>query len=161
MSQTKPGEARDPHEDESPRMRAVVGSDRIEEEIFGRVFDDKVTRRIWQFVRPYKRNVVISVAAVVTFTGSQLTIPLLIRYAIDNGMAPDAPPAILLGIVALFTLIVVINFIASRVQELVTGKMAEDVLPFATRVIVFHGQNRGRPADVALARRCKLDAGIS
>ena len=105
-NRTNPAEALDPHEDESPRLRAVVGSTRIEEEIFGRVFDGKVTRRILQFVRPYRRNVAISVAAVVTFTGSQLTIPLLIRYAIDNGMAPDAPPAILPGIVAIFALIV-------------------------------------------------------
>ncbi|WP_371932447.1 ABC transporter ATP-binding protein [Pararhizobium sp. IMCC21322] len=146
MSQTKPGEPldlhepNDPNEDENPRMRAVVGSDRIEEEIFGRVFDGKVTQRVWQFVRPYKRNVVISVAAVVTFTISQLTIPLLIRYAIDNGMAPDAPPTILLGIVALFAIIIAINFFASRVQELVTGRMAEDVLFDIRRAMFSHLQ---------------------
>lgn len=139
-NRTNPAEALDPHEDESPRLRAVVGSTRIEEEIFGRVFDGKVTRRILQFVRPYRRNVAISVAAVVTFTGSQLTIPLLIRYAIDNGMAPDAPPAILPGIVAIFALIVAINFIASRVQELVTGKMAEDVLFDIRRAMFGHLQ---------------------
>ncbi|CAN0471406.1 unnamed protein product, partial [Scytosiphon promiscuus] len=144
MSQTKPGQPHDPHDpqapqdDESPRMRAVVGSDRIEEEIFGRVFDGKVTQRVWQFVRPYKRNVVISVAAVVTFTLSQLTIPLLIRYAIDNGMAPDAPSTILLGIVALFAIVIAINFFASRVQELVTGRMAEDVLFDIRRAMFSH-----------------------
>ena len=140
MSQTGTGEPRDPHEDERPRMRAVVGSDRIEEEIFGRVFDGKVAQRIWQFVRPYKRHVVISVAAVVTFTGSQLTIPLLIRYAIDNGMAPDAPPTVLLGVVAVFAIIVAINFIASRVQENVTGRMAEDVLFDIRRAMFGHLQ---------------------
>lgn len=140
MSQTNPEEQLDPHDDETPRMRAVVGSNRIEEEIFGRVFDGKVTQRIWQFVRPYKRNVAISVAAVVTFTGSQLTIPLLIRYAIDNGMAPDAPPTVLLGIVALFVFIIAINFAASRVQELVTGKMAEDVLFDIRRAMFGHLQ---------------------
>ncbi len=140
MSKTNPGELSDPHEDGRPRMRAVVGSDRIEEEIFGRVFDGKVTRRIWQFVRPYKRHVAISVAAVVTFTGSQLTIPLLIRYAIDTGMAPDAPPSALLGIVALFAVVVIINFIASRVQELVTGRMAEDVLFDIRRAMFGHLQ---------------------
>lgn len=146
MSQTKPGQPHDPHDpqapqdDESPRMRAVVGSDRIEEEIFGRVFDGKVTQRVWQFVRPYKRNVVISVAAVVTFTLSQLTIPLLIRYAIDNGMAPDAPSTILLGIVALFAIVIAINFFASRVQELVTGRMAEDVLFDIRRAMFSHLQ---------------------
>jgi ATP-binding cassette subfamily B multidrug efflux pump len=140
MSQARTGEPRDPHEDERPRMRAVVGSDRIEEEIFGRVFDGKVAQRIWQFVHPYKRHVAISVAAVVAFTGSQLTIPLLIRYAIDNGMAPDAPPSVLLEIVAIFAIVVVINFVASRVQENVTGRMAENVLFDIRRAMFGHLQ---------------------
>jgi ATP-binding cassette subfamily B multidrug efflux pump len=139
MNQT-PDEPLDPRDDQNPRMRAAVGSDRIEEEIFGRVFDGKVTRRIWQFVRPYKRRVMISVAAVLTFTGAQLTIPLLIRYAIDNGMAPDAPPNVLLQIVAMFAVIVAINYVASRVQELVTGRMAEDVLFDIRRAMFSHLQ---------------------
>ena len=140
MSKTRADEPRDPHEDERPRMRAVVGSERIEEEIFGRVFDGKVAQRIWQFVRPYKRHVAISVAAVVTFTGSQLTIPLLIRYAIDNGMAPDTPPTVLLGVLAVFAIVVAINFVASRVQEIVTGRMAEDVLFDIRRAMFSHLQ---------------------
>ncbi|MCP5075715.1 MAG: ABC transporter ATP-binding protein [Rhodobacteraceae bacterium] len=121
-------------------MRAVVGSDRIEEEIFGRVFDGKVAQRIWQFVRPYKRHLVISVAAVVTFTASQLTIPLLIRYAIDNGMAPGASPSLLFGIVAIFSIVIAINFIASHLQELVTGRMAENVLFDIRRAMFGHLQ---------------------
>ena len=139
MNQT-PDEPLDPRDDQNPRMRAAVGSDRIEEEIFGRVFDGKVTRRIWQFVCPYKRRVMISVAAVLTFTGAQLTFPLLIRYAIDNGMAPDAPPNVLLQIVAMFAVIVAINYVASRVQELVTGRMAEDVLFDIRRAMFSHLQ---------------------
>ena len=35
--------------------RAVVGSHRIEEQMFGRVFDRNIVRRIWTFVRPYRR----------------------------------------------------------------------------------------------------------
>ncbi len=141
MSPTGSGEPRDPHEDERPRMRAVVGSDRIEEEIFGRVFDGKVAQRIWQFVRPYKRHVAISVAAVVTYTGAQLTIPLLIRYAIDNGMALDASPSVLLGILTMFGIVIVINFIASHVQEVVTGRMAENVLFDIRRAMFGHLQS--------------------
>ncbi len=140
MNQTRTSESRDPHEDGRTRMRAVVGSDRIEEEIFGRVFDGKVTRRIWQFVRPYKRQVAISVVTVVAFTCSQLSIPLLIRYAIDNGMTPDAPPGILLKIVALFALVVATNFVASLVQESVTGRMAENVLFDIRRAMFGHLQ---------------------
>lgn len=110
-------------------MRAVVGSDRIEEEIFGRAFDGRVVRRILAFVRPYRRQAFISVAAVLTFTASQLTIPLLIRYAIDHGMAPGGVESgVLTGVVALFGLVIAINYVASRVQESVTGQMAENVL---------------------------------
>ena len=129
MSATRAGEPRDPHDDERPRMRAVVGSDRIEEEIFGRAFDGRVVRRIWAFVRPYRRQVVISVAAVLVFTVSQLTIPLLIRYAIDYGMQPGGVEGgVLTSTVALFGLIIAISYFASRVQEGVTGRMAENVL---------------------------------
>ena len=140
MSQEKSSEPLDPHEDNSLRMRAVVGSNRVEEEIFGRVFDGKVTQRIWQFVRPYKRQVAISVAAVVTYTGTQLTIPLLISYAIDYGMAPEAPHSVLLKILSIFAVIVIINFISSRVQELVTGRMAENVLFDIRRAMFGHLQ---------------------
>ena len=140
MSKVKSSEPLGTHEDDSPRMRAVVGSDRIEEEIFGRVFDGKVTQRIWQFVRPYDRQVAISVAAVVTYTGAQLTIPLLISYAIDYGMASEAPQSVLIKIMAIFAVIVIINFTSSRVQELVTGRMAENVLFDIRRAMFGHLQ---------------------
>jgi ATP-binding cassette subfamily B multidrug efflux pump len=140
MSPSTSGQPGGQCDDESQRMRAVVGSNHIEEEIFGQAFDGKVTQRIWQFVHPYRRRVIISVAAVIVFTGSQLTIPLLIRYAIDNGMASDAPPNVLFTIIAIFATIVFVNFIASRVQELVTGRMAEDVLFDIRRAMFGHLQ---------------------
>lgn len=128
MSDAATGEPRDPHDDGRPKMRAVVGSTRIEEEIFGRAFDGNVIRRIWRFVAPYRRQVVIAVLAALTFTLSQLSIPLLIRYAIDNGMAPGAPAGALMEIMGLFALAIVMNFAASLVQEKVTARMAENVL---------------------------------
>ncbi|WP_425052382.1 ABC transporter ATP-binding protein [Psychromarinibacter sp. S121] len=140
MSPTRTGEPRDPHDDGRPRMRAVVGSDRIEEEIFGRAFDGKVVRRIWAFVEPYRSRVWIAVTAVIIFTLSQLSIPLLIRFAIDHGMAADAAPGTLTLIVALFALAIVINFIASLVQERVTGRMAENVLFDIRRKMFAHLQ---------------------
>ena len=67
--------------------RAVVGSQRQEEEIFGRAFDGRIFRRIWHFIRPYRRQMAIAVAAVLIFTATQVAIPLIIRFAIDHGMA--------------------------------------------------------------------------
>lgn len=128
MNDSATGEPRDPHDDERPKMRAVVGSTRIEEEIFGRAFDGNVIRRIWRFVAPYRPQVVIAVLAALTFTLSQLSIPLLIQYAIDNGMTPGADAGTLWRIMALFVVAILVNFSASLVQEKVTARTAENVL---------------------------------
>src|ERR1041384_7510226 len=88
-------------EDRSRRpSKAVVGSHREEEEVFGKAYDPKIVRRIWAFVDPYKSKIAISVASVLTFTVTQLAIPLIIRYAIDNGMAKGADGHVLLWCIA-------------------------------------------------------------
>ncbi len=45
-------------EDRSRRpSKAVVGSHREEEEVFGKAIDPKIIRRIWAFVHPYRRQI--------------------------------------------------------------------------------------------------------
>ncbi|MBI4046957.1 MAG: ABC transporter ATP-binding protein, partial [Devosia nanyangense] len=108
--------------------RAVVGSHREEEEVFGKAYDPKIVRRIWSFVKPYQTQIVISVLAVLAFTVSQLLIPLIIRYAIDNGMSPGADRMVLVWAVLAFAVVIVVNFGANWLQETVVGKVAENVL---------------------------------
>lgn len=120
--------------------RAVVGSHRIEEEAFGKAYDPRVMRRIWSFVRPYRGQIFISVAAVLVFTLTQLAIPLIIRYAIDNGMMPGADQSTLLWAMAAFAIVILINYGASWVQETVVGKAAERVLFDMRRAMFAHLQ---------------------
>jgi ATP-binding cassette subfamily B protein len=121
--------------------KAVVGSHRAEEEIFGKAYDPRIVRRIWSFVKPYQARVLVSVAAVLVFTLTQLAIPLIIRYAIDHGMAPDQlDRTVLAWTVALFAATILINYGASYVQESVVGKVAEDVLSDLRRAMFFHLQ---------------------
>ncbi len=116
-------------EDRSRRpSKAVVGSHRQEEEVFGKAYDPRIVRRIWSFVQPYRGRIVLSVVSVLIFTLTQLAIPLIIRFAIDNGMAPDADGRVLLWCVAAFGGVVLINYGASYLQESVVGKVAEHVL---------------------------------
>jgi ATP-binding cassette subfamily B protein len=123
----------DDDETEDRRRRpskAVVGSSLDkEEEIFGKAYDPRIARRIWAFVKPYRRQIFISVAAVLGFTLTQLALPLLIRFAIDNGMAAGGGGrTVLLWTIAAFVLTIILNFGASFVQETVVGKAAEHVL---------------------------------
>ncbi|HWA17378.1 MAG TPA: ABC transporter ATP-binding protein [Devosia sp.] len=116
-------------EDRSRRpSKAVVGSHREEEEVFGKAIDPKIIRRIWAFVRPYRGKIGLSVVAVLAFTLTQLAIPLIIRFAIDNGMAAGSNGTVLNLCIAAFGAVILINYGASYVQETVVGKVAEHVL---------------------------------
>jgi len=132
----------DEKEDTSRRpAKAVVGSHRDEQEVFGKVYDPRIVRRIWSFVKPYRGRILISVVAVLVFTLTQLAIPLIIRHAIDNGMkAGSADRAVLAWTVGVFALVILINYAASYMQENVVGKVAEMVLSDLRRAMFNHLQ---------------------
>ncbi|WP_027168906.1 ABC transporter ATP-binding protein [Mesorhizobium sp. WSM3224] len=121
--------------------RAVVGSHRIEEEIFGRAFDKNIVRRIWAFVGPYRAKLVISIAAVLIFAATQLLIPLIIRYAIEHGMRPGSDDrSALLAAAGAFLVTILLNFAASYTQDTVISKMAENVIFDIRRAMFAHLQ---------------------
>ncbi|MER9190967.1 ABC transporter ATP-binding protein [Mesorhizobium australicum] len=121
--------------------RAVVGSHRIEEEMFGRAFDKSILRRIWGFVHPYRAKVVATIVAMLIFTGTQLLIPLIIRYAIDNGMNPaGSDRSAQLAAVGAFLSAILVNFAAGYMQETLDGKIAETVLFDIRRAMFGHLQ---------------------
>ncbi len=128
MAEELETERPDVREDGRRPPRAVVGSQRVEEEIFGKVFDSNIVKRIWAFVHPYRRDVVLSVISVLVFTGMQLLIPLIIRYAIDHGMQPDDNGSALTLAIGAFLIAILINYGASYFQETLVGGVAENVL---------------------------------
>ncbi|RWK62142.1 ABC transporter ATP-binding protein [Mesorhizobium sp.] len=132
----------DEKEDTSGRpTKAVVGSHRDEEEVFGKAYDPRIVRRIWSFVKPYRGRIFISVAAVLVFTLTQLAIPLVIRYAIDHGMAAGRlDRSVMIWATGAFATIILINYGASYVQESVVGKVAENVLSDLRRAMFSHLQ---------------------
>ncbi|MER8598277.1 ABC transporter ATP-binding protein/permease [Mesorhizobium sp. M1339] len=141
MAQGRAGEVEAERDHGRRPPRAVVGSHRIEEEMFGRAFDKSILRRIWAFVRPYRARVVITIAAMLIFTGTQLLIPLIIRYALDQGMNPARTDrSAQLAAVGAFVLAILVNFAAGYMQETVVGKVAETVLFDIRRAMFGHLQ---------------------
>ncbi|OWU68119.1 ABC transporter ATP-binding protein [Marinibacterium profundimaris] len=126
------------------RLRATVGSTRIEEDIFGRAFDGRIMSRLWAFVAPYRSRVIVAVIAVLIFTATQLAIPLIIRYAVDYGIAPARDSGLDMShlgrAVALFVAVVIANAIANLIQERVVGDLAENVLFDIRRAMFGHLQ---------------------
>ena len=129
----------------------------------------RIIRRIWAFVHPYRGRIAISVGSVLVFTLTQLAIPLIIRFAIDNGMAKGARRQCA-------------DLVHRRLRrghrhqlrrELSAGiggrqgrraravrHAPRDDGAAAAGVARLHGQDRSRPADVAAAGRRQLDAGV-
>lgn len=53
------------------------------EEDFGKAFDARVMRRMWQYISPYKLRVVISIMLLFLYVGSQVLYPLIPGLAIN------------------------------------------------------------------------------
>ncbi len=125
-----------------PPPLAVVG-DQVseEEEMFGAAFDGVVLRRFWGFVRPYRRMLLIATAGVILFTLTQVMLPLLIRSAIDHGVAAGAHGMQVLQLVGIaFLAVVVLNYIANIAQELLVGRIAGHLLFDLRRAMYLHLQ---------------------
>ena len=122
--------------------RAVVGSQISQEEVmFGAAFDGVVVRRFWHFVRPYRRRLGLAVVGVLIFTAAQLTIPLLVRAAIDHALVPGHGGEALLGLVGIaFFGVVAINYAANFAQDMIVGRIAGHLLFDLRRAMYEHLQ---------------------
>ena len=120
---------------------AIKLKDEIDERIFGAAFDGKVMRRFIGFMLPYRRRLLVAIACVVLFTGSQLLIPLIIRHAIDNALVPGATDLQALAFAAIvFALVISVNALANLGQETIVGKTGERILFDLRRAMYAHLQ---------------------
>ncbi|MFP6730367.1 MAG: ABC transporter ATP-binding protein [Alphaproteobacteria bacterium] len=121
---------------------AVVGSQiSYDEELFGRVFDKWVARRFLKYLKPYKKTLYRAVGAVLVFTITQLSIPLIIRAVIDDALAAeDAARAMLDSLALVFVAVVIVNYVAHHIQETIVGRVAEHLLFDLRRAMYAHLQ---------------------
>ncbi|MGH6620987.1 MAG: ABC transporter ATP-binding protein [Alphaproteobacteria bacterium] len=118
--------------------RAVVGSQiSRDEEMFGALFDRGVVSRFIDYVRPYRRRVLLAVAAVLVATGAQLAIPLVVRHGIDSAiLGTDRGAAMLLSAVAVFAAVIAVNYVATWLQDRIIAVTGEQVI-FDLRYAMF------------------------
>ncbi|OUX27619.1 MAG: multidrug ABC transporter, partial [Rhodospirillaceae bacterium TMED256] len=114
-----------------PKNRlAVVGSQTSQDEIiFGRAFDKWVIKRFLRHLAPYKLRIAIGIFAVLVYTVTQLSIPLIVRATIDHSLAPEvANQEALHNLVTLFFGIVIVNYLANHFMETIVGRTAQYLL---------------------------------
>lgn len=79
-----------------------------EEEALGKVYDARIMRRVWKYVRPHRSLVLLSLALLLLVSAVQLAQPYLIKLAIDGPIA-SGEPAGLLPIVAGFAVLLLLE----------------------------------------------------
>ncbi len=134
---------------------AVVGSQiSRDEEMFGAAYDGRVVRRFFEFVGPYRRRIYIALIAVLVFTVTQLSVPLIIRMAIDEALLPgrggEAP---LLLAIAAFGAAIAVNYAANWTQDGLVALVGERVIFDIRRAMFAHLQR------VALSFMDKTEVG--
>ncbi len=116
-------------------------SDEMDERIFGAAFDGRVIQRFLKFLWPYRGRLAIALGAVVVFTLTQLSIPLVIREAIDKALVEGATDGDLLDLITVaFLCVIAVNLVAMFVQETIVGKTAERILFDLRRTMYLHLQ---------------------
>ncbi|MEQ9333492.1 ABC transporter ATP-binding protein [Thalassobaculum sp.] len=132
-----PAERRD-----RPSPLAVVGSQiDQDEELFGRAFDPWVVKRFLTYLAPYRRRIALGIVAVLTFTATQLSIPLIVRAAIDHALAEQMRDLGLLQLfVGVFVGVVALNYAANHVMEATVSRTAQHLLFDLRRAMYAHLQ---------------------
>ena len=106
-----------------------------EEERYGKAYDLRLIRKVWQFVAPHQNLLWISLGVIVFTAGGALVRPLIMRSAIDDGAVAGNPQRLLRGGLLLAGVLVaeqVLGFLQMYAMQ-VAGARA---MPMSSSVLV-------------------------
>ncbi|HEY7284645.1 MAG TPA: ABC transporter ATP-binding protein [Vicinamibacterales bacterium] len=86
-----------------------------DDEVLGKAYDARLMRRLLQYLKPYWRQVLLALAAIVVGGAASLAQPYLIKVAIDRFVAARQLEG-LNSLAALFLLVLVVAFAAEYLQ---------------------------------------------
>ena len=107
-----------------------------DDSIVGNVYDHKVVVRLAGYIKPYKRDVFISLAAVLLYTLGNVSIPLLMMLGI-NWAINEGEMWRLNVIGGTFVGVTVLHFLANYVQLVYMPKVGQGIL-YSLRTAMFN-----------------------
>jgi len=115
-------------QDPLPPGAAAPPPEVSEEDMFGAGFNHEVTRRFLDFMRPYRRSVILAISALMVFTLTQVLFPLIIQKALDGQLTYfENLDSLELGVL-LFAGVVVVNFSSQFCSEWLVSRVAQRLL---------------------------------
>src|SRR6185295_16190355 len=106
-----------------------------DDEILGKAYDARLMRRLLQYLRPYWRQVLIALAAIIAGAAGQLAQPYLVKVAIDQHIAVGRLEG--LDTLAAVFLAVIIGGFAAEYLQTWTLQMTGQRIMFDLRMAIY------------------------
>ena len=102
----------------------------VDEEVFGRVYDPRVIRRLVPYVMPYKHLTAVATVAMLVYVGTQVAIPWIIKIGIDGyiGVEGGGDFGGLALVFALFMGTALLNWAANFTMQTAMARAGQGVL---------------------------------
>ncbi len=122
-------------------MFAPTNDNLTDEDVVGRVYDNRVVMRFMTFIKPYKTYALIALAALLVYAAVNAGIPLLIKFGIDWAIAEGELRRVhIIG--AAFMAVTVIHFLSNRLQFIFISRTGQHVLYDLRAGMFSHLQNQ-------------------
>ncbi len=107
-----------------------------EDEILGKAYDARLVRRLWQYIRPYRRMLLGALALSLITVGVDLLAPFITQLAIDRYIAPARPTGLsatdransVFGMALLFLLVLVAGFALRYAQNFLLSVLGQRIM---------------------------------
>ena len=122
-------------------MFAPTNDNLTDEEVVGRVYDNRVVKRFATYIQPYRKYAFIALASLLVYAAVNAAIPLLIKYGIDWAVANgDGNRVHIIG--AAFMVVTVIHFLSNRLQFIFISLTGQHILYDLRSGMFSHLQNQ-------------------
>ncbi len=98
-----------------------------EEEALGKVYDSRLIRRLWTYIRPYKKRIYVSLLLLLFISGLQLLRPFLLKIAIDYNIIPGKKDG-LDAVALIFMLALAGEFVLRYYESVITSTTGQLVI---------------------------------
>ena len=124
-------------------MFAPSNDNLTDEDVVGRVYDNKVVTRFLTYILPYRKFALIALGSVLIYASVNAAIPLLIKLGIDWAIAAGLDEVNRVHIIgAAFMVITVIHFLSNRLQFIFIARTGQAILYDLRTGMFSHLQNQ-------------------
>ena len=105
-----------------------VSRGHIDDDVFGSVYNQRVVSKMFPYIMPYKHLAIVSTIAMLIFTATQVSIPLIIKWGIDGFIIGEGNFSGLSFVFGIFLAVAAVNFASNYAQQLAMAKVGQGIL---------------------------------